>query len=207
MAKRSNVVFDLGGVVYDWEPEKLAEKMFPEREEHLVVIDDFLGHRDWLELDRGTLSAQQAASRGADRTGLDEKSLARFLAEVPSALVPKPGTLDLMRRLEERGFDLYCLSNMHTHTIEQLDLRDSFWDLFIGRVVSCRIHFIKPEPEIYRHLLDRFSLAPEETVFIDDMPINLSAARDQGIHTVEFRTPEQCERDLHGLGWILESGR
>ena len=137
--------------------------------------------------------------------GLPVEALESLLDAVPDALVPKTGTLELLHRLREAGLVLYVLSNMHTHTIERLDRRDSIWGLFSGRIISCRVHCIKPEPEIYSHLLERYDLAPEETVFFDDMRINLDAAKRFGLATIEFRDPEGCARDLTALGCLPEA--
>lgn len=199
----SNVVFDLGGVVLTWDPEALVEDLFPAPRVAKRVLRDIVRHPDWIELDRGVLTWRQVAERGAARTGLPIEHIVRLLEAVPGALAPIPGTLDLLRRIEASDCSLYCLSNMHTETIEQLERDHGFWPLFKGRVMSCRVGSVKPEPAIYQHLLDRYGLVAEASVFIDDMQVNLDAAARLGFRTVLFRNPAQCEAELRGLGLLF----
>jgi putative hydrolase of the HAD superfamily len=91
---------------------------------------------------------------------------------------------------------------MHQASIEHLESVYKFWDLFTGKVISCRIHLIKPEAAIYRHLLQEYALTAEETIFIDDMAVNLEAANQFGIRTIKFESPEQCEDRLRELNLL-----
>lgn len=197
-----NIVFDFGGVLFRWEPEAIIASAFSDPAVRDVVRAEIFRHKDWLELDRGTLSLQEAIVRGAARTGLPESEIAGLLDRVPFALKPIPGAIDLLRRVKAKGRRLYYLSNMHIASIEHLQAAYSFWDLFDGGVVSCRVHTIKPEPAIYAHLLKTYGLTGTETIFIDDTEINLEAAAKLGIRTIRFEDPTQCERALKTLGCL-----
>lgn len=197
-----NIVFDLGGVVVSWGPAAIIARAFADPAVQDKVRREILGHADWLALDRGTLPLQDAIVRGAERTGLSVAEVAEFLRQVPPALVPIPGTVALMYRLKEKGHRLFCLSNMHVASIEHLEKAYAFWEIFEGTVISCRIHAIKPEPAIYAHLLERHGLNGPETVFIDDVEVNLEAAARFGIQTIRFENLAQCERQLQALGCI-----
>lgn len=197
-----NIIFDLGGVVVSWEPAALVAGAFADPEVQAKARAEIVGHADWLALDRGTLPLEDAIARGAARTGLSASEVAGFLHRVPAALVPIPETVALLYRLKEKGHRLYCLSNMHTASIEHLERAYPFWDVFEGKVISCRIHLIKPEPAIYAHLLEQFGLNGPETLFIDDTQVNLDAAARFGIRTIRFENPAQCESQLHALGCL-----
>ena len=197
-----NVVFDLGGVVFTWNPEDIITATFDDPEAQDRVREGFMRHEDWAELDRGTLRPREAITRGAQRTGLPEDSIAELLNAVPSALVPIPATVALLHELKARSHQLLCLSNMQWNSIHHLEAAYSFWDVFDGRVISCRVQLVKPEPEIYEYLLREHELDPRETVFIDDTQINLEAAARFGIRTVHFQSPEQCEEELRDLGCL-----
>lgn len=201
-----NIVFDLGGVVVTWEPRRLIALLFDDPASREAVLDRVIGHPDWLELDRGTLAPRDAARRAASRTGLPETEIARLLDAVPASLVPIRGTVELMRRLKAAGHRLYCLSNMQFASIEHLEREHDFWDVFTGRVVSCRIGLCKPEPGVYAYLLDTHGIRATDTVFIDDVPANLAAAEEFGIRTVRFESAAQCERDLRRLGCTGPTG-
>ncbi len=197
-----NVVFDLGGVVFTWEPEAIIANAFAEPEVQAQVRAEIFEHADWGELDRGTLSRQEAILRAAARTGLTVSAVDALMRQVPLALVVIPDTVNLLYRLKARGHRLFYLSNMHDASIEYLERTYSFWDIFEGGVISCRIHLIKPEPAIYMSLLGTYGLDNGQTVFIDDTEVNLAAAAQLGIGTIHFEHPGQCENQLQRLGII-----
>ena len=197
-----NVVFDLGGVVVRWQPDALIASVFDDPELRARVRREIIDHADWLALDRGVLEKTEAAARGAQRTGLAAKEILDFLDRVPPALTVVPETVALMRRVHAHGQPLYCLSNMQHASIAHLEREHDYWDVFTGAVISSRIKLIKPDPAIYKYLLDTFGLRGEETVFIDDTAVNLPPAQAFGIRTIRFEDPAQCERELRTLGCI-----
>jgi putative hydrolase of the HAD superfamily len=197
-----NIVFDLGGVVVTWEPAALIAKVFSDPMVQARVRTEILGHADWLALDRGTLPRQDAIIRAAQRTGLSEAEVTALLQQVPPALVAIPETVDLLYRLKAQGHTLFCLSNMHVASIEHLEKTYTFWEVFTGVVISCRLYLCKPEPAIYAYLLETYGLDGANTVFIDDTAANLIAAAQFGMRTIQFESPAQCERQLQTLGCI-----
>lgn len=198
-----NLIFDLGGVVVRWDPAAIIAGVFQGEETRKRVREGVFAHPDWLELDRGTLGREDAIRRAAQRTGIDAAELTRLLIAVPSSLVPIPQTVELLYRLKARGYPLYCLSNMHVASIEHLEREQRFFEVFTGRVISCRLNLCKPEPAIYRHALETYGLRAEETVFIDDVEVNVAAAAKLGMRTIQFRDAAQCERELRSLGLSL----
>jgi putative hydrolase of the HAD superfamily len=197
-----NIVFDLGGVVVTWEPEVIIAKVFADPVVQAVVRSEIIGHADWLALDRGTLPRQDAIVRAAQRTGLSVADVAALLRQVPPALVAIPETVELLYRLKAQGHTLFCLSNMHVASIEHLEQAYTFWEVFAGAVISCRLHLCKPEPAIYAYLLETYGLNGANTVFVDDTDVNLTAAAQFGMHTIKFETPAQCARQLQALGCL-----
>ena len=199
-----NIVFDLGGVVVTWKPEAIIAGAYADPALRALVHKEVFEHADWPELDRGTLPWQDAVTRAAQRTGLPEADIAGLLRRVPPSLVIVPETVELMYRLKAQGHALYCLSNMHVASIEHLEKTYTFWEVFTGAVISCRVHVCKPEAAIYAHLLETHSLNAEHTIFIDDVQVNLDAATQFGIRTIRFTSAAQCERELQALGGIYE---
>ena len=194
-----NIVFDLGGVVFNWQPDALIGRVFPDAATQALVKARILGHEDWVELDRGTLALDDAIARAAARTGLSVDSVARLFDAVPPSLTPIQGTIDLIRSIRQTDNRLYVLSNMGVASITYLEQQHDIWDLFDGVVISSRIRMVKPEVAIYEHLLKVHRLVANETVFIDDLEENLSAASRLGIQTIQFAEPAQCRQDLAGL--------
>jgi putative hydrolase of the HAD superfamily len=197
-----NFVFDLGGVVFRWQPEKIIRHVFQDQKKQDLVRSEIINHADWVELDRGTLSLDQAIVRGTLRTGLPREEVEKLLNAVPQSLTPIEETIDLIRTIRGLNNRLFVLSNMHAASISYLEKRHKIWDLFDGVVISSRIQKVKPEIEIYEYLLTAHKLNAAETVFIDDMSENLAAASQLGIQTIRFVDADQCRKDLVGLGYI-----
>lgn len=195
-----NVVFDLGGVVVRYDRAALMAELYADPATYAAVHRGIEEHLDWLEMDRGTLAEAEAIARAAQRSGVSAAEFARFMDRMAVAWTPIPETVDLLYRLRARGHALFCLSNMHPASTSFLERAFTFWDVFAGTVISCRVGLCKPEPAIYAHLLERYGLAAHETVFVDDLAVNLTAAAAFGIRTIQFESPAQCAAALRDLG-------
>jgi putative hydrolase of the HAD superfamily len=194
-----NVIFDLGGVLLEWNPDDILSRFQPDSELRSRLKGDLFGHADWRMFDRGGLTESQVIDRMQVRIGLARAELVAIVDAVRESLVEKPDTVKLIRALHQRGIALYCLSNMPASIYAHLRLRHAFWDVFRGIVISGEVQMIKPEPEVFSHLLERFELRAEESVFVDDLPVNIEAARRVGLHTILFKDAAQCQRELGKL--------
>jgi len=197
-----NIVFDLGGVVFNWQPDTIIRRVFPDSETQDLVKAEIFEHADWVELDRGTITLDQAIIRGTSRTGLTREDIEKLLNEVPRSLTPIRETIELIRSIRDTNNRFFVLSNMHIASITYLEKKHKIWDMFDGIVISSRIQKVKPEIEIYEYLLTEYQLEAAETVLIDDMNENLAAASSIGIQTLRFVDPSQCRRDLVDLKCI-----
>jgi putative hydrolase of the HAD superfamily len=197
-----NVVFDLGGVVVAWRPVDVVARAFEDPDTRDLVHREIIGHPDWLELDRGTLTLDAAIERAVRRTGMTTAHVRAFIEGVPASLVADVDSVALLRRVHAAGHRLFCLSNMPTFSMEHLEREYDFWNLFSGAVISSRVGYCKPEPEIYEHLLATYQLEPAHTIFIDDVEANVAAAAAFGIRTIHFESVAQCEAELQRLGCL-----
>jgi putative hydrolase of the HAD superfamily len=194
-----NVIFDLGGVVLDWNPDAILENYFEDPAVRVAMRAAVFDHPDWQRMDRGDFGEAEMVARLQQRTARQPAELAGLLTAVRDSLQPKPDTLALIRRLARRPVPLYCLSNMPASTFAHLRGRYQFWTVFRGIVISGEIKMMKPEREIFEHLLQRYGLAARDTIFIDDLRPNVEAARALGMQAVLFRDARQCEAELEPL--------
>ncbi len=194
-----NVIFDLGGVLVTWRPHEIAERFYSAPPLRAGLHEHVFTHPDWVELDRGTLDEAAAAERFAARTGRPVEEMAALLELVRESLQPIPESVALLERLRERGVSLFALSNISPAMFEHIRARHEFFELFDGIVISGAINKVKPEPGIYEHLAERYSLAFGESVFVDDLPSNVEAARRLGLAAILFEDAEQCARELELL--------
>jgi FMN phosphatase YigB (HAD superfamily) len=194
-----NVIFDLGGVVLEWNPDRILEAYYSDPEVRALMKKQMFQHPDWLELDRGTMHETVVLQRASERTGRPAADVNGLFQAVRESLHTKSDTVALLEKLYRRGVPLYCLSNISADIFEYLRERHSFWHVFKGIVISGAIRMIKPEPEIFQHLLALYGLDAHETAFVDDNAPNVEAARTLGIHTVWFKNAGQCEAELEAL--------
>jgi epoxide hydrolase-like predicted phosphatase len=193
-----NVVMDLGGVMLEWNPDHLLTPIQPDADLRRQLRSEIFSH-DWRLFDRGHLSEAELIERLQIATGQTRDQVDQIMHAVRGALLEKTETVKLVRTLLAHGYDLYCLSNMPVPMYEHLRRQHTFWDVFQGIVISGEIQMMKPEPEIYLHLLQRFGLRAEESVFIDDLQVNVDAAIGVGLHAIRFQDAAQCQRDLETL--------
>jgi len=198
-----NVVFDLGGVIFTWNPDDVIGRSHEDEEIRDKLSRGLFRHPDWLELDRGALSYDEAFRRASQRTGLPESTFRNAVAHAPDSLRVRGDTLVLLDDVRSAGHRTFVLSNMHDPIARILEKRYHFWDRFEGIVFSCDVGSIKPDAAIYRHLLDTWSLDPAQTVFLDDSQANVDGAEVLGIAGVHFVDAAGARRDLVRLG-VLE---
>jgi len=199
--QRRIVVFDIGGVLLNWNPRHLYRKLFAGDE---AAMEDFLANVctvEWNERqDAGRTFAEAHAEllpRHAGKSHLIEAFGKRFDEMIAG---PIEGTVAILGELKRAGVPRYALTNWSAETFPPARTRYEFLSWFDGIVVSGEEGVIKPDARIFRILLERYGIAADEAVFIDDDPGNAAAAQALGIHGVHFQSPELLRRELETLG-------
>jgi len=197
---RSVVIFDLGGVLIDWNPRYLYRRLF---NGDLAAMEHFLAHvctPDWnREQDRGRTFAEAEAGLIALHPDKEELITAWLRHFNEMILGPIAGTVEILHELHAHGTRLFALTNWSAETFRIASPRFDFLKLFEGIVVSGEEGLLKPDPGIYRLLLDRHGVSADQAVFIDDVAYNAAGATAMGIHGIVFTTPKQLRRDLAAL--------
>ncbi|MBX3625625.1 MAG: HAD family phosphatase [Rhizobacter sp.] len=203
---KMHVVFDFGGVVFQWRPKELLKRTLPHRAvdeaaAQQLVADFFQNYEgDWGRFDRGTIEVPELAPLIAERLGFELGEVQAVIDAVPGELEAQKETVDLLHRLHENGHRLYFLSNMPEPYAVHLESTHEFFSRFTDGVFSSRVKLIKPEPEIFELATKRFGIEPSQTVFIDDVAKNVEIARAHGWHAIQFITAQQVEADLEAIG-------
>ena len=203
-----NIVFDVGNVLLSWDPGKILDEHLPASADRKTWLDDIFTHPDWVELDRGTLDEEDAILGFAARTGASADLIRRIVHSSKTSLAPMQDSLALLEELHREfqrepkgGPRLFVLSNMSRTTWEYLSPRHDFWRRFEGIVISAQLRLVKPDRAIYQHLLKQWSLDPAQTLFMDDRPENVEAARALGIKSFVFTTAADARARLHDGRW------
>ena len=191
-----NVVFDAGGVLLEWNPPRVIAELYPDPQVQAQIRQYIFEHPDWHEFDRGTLTAENAPSHFSKLSGRSADEVRDLLRITAESLTPIDGTIRLLEELAAAHVNLYLLSNMPVSTYEILSKRHAFFDHFEHLVISGAILMLKPEPAIYKHLVETTGIVPAESVFIDDLQRNVIAARESGLHAIQFTSPEACRAEL-----------
>ncbi len=185
-----SVVFDIGNVLMRFSPQHVLDTLFGEDEALKAQLMErvFLSSH-WLDLDRGTATYAQAAERMAQGRADLRPAIDLIFARWMDLKTPVAEGVAALKRCKEGGKRLYILSNYHQPSFEWLLRTYDFFSLFDGYVVSCYLHLLKPEPEIYRQLIARCDLTPARSLFIDDTRVNVEAAMEAGIQGLWFDRP------------------
>ena len=190
------VVFDLGGVVIDWDPRHLYRKLLADE----AAVEEFLATvctPEWnAEQDRGRPFAEGVAEL-VERHPEHAAAIAAYHERWPEMVAGDiPGTVEVLAELRAAGVPLYALTNWSAETFAITRGRFEFLEWFDGLLVSGEERVTKPDSAIFQLLLDRFGLDPTATVFVDDSEVNVAAARRLGFDAIRFTGHEELRREL-----------
>jgi 2-haloacid dehalogenase len=196
------VVFDIGGVLLDWDPRYLYRKLFDDEEEMNRFLQEVCT-LEWHDAhDRGKPADASCAELAAAYPEHGELIWAWTRRSEEMIAGPIQEAVEVLRDLKAAGVPCYALTNMEVWTYPQRLERFPFLRWFEGSVVSGFEGVAKPDPEIFELLLNRFDLIPASTLLIDDSPRNVRAALSLGMQAVEFRSAAELRRLLDEAGLL-----
>ena len=191
-----NIIFDLGGVTLHWSSKLYLSHNFSDKEEYDLAYNHILNTPLWAELDKGTVSFEDAIKISSKKSKIPESKVRKMLKAIPDILLPIDETIEIIKELKSKGHKLYVLSNMSSHAADEIEKRYKFWNLFDGILYSSRIKMIKPDDEIFYYLTDKYNLIINNSIFIDDTKENIVTANKLGFKTIHFASSEQCRKEL-----------
>lgn len=196
----TTIIFDIGNVLagFTWK-EFFAEKGITgekfERMTEATVMSD-----KWNEYDKGELTDEEILQCFIDNAPELEDDMRRCFSNVKGIVSRSDYAIPWIKELKQKGYKVLYLSNFSRKAdIDCADALD-FIPYTDGGILSYKERVIKPMPEIYQLLIDRYNLKPEECVFLDDTERNLTGASKFGIHTIHFKNQEQAIEELRKLG-------
>lgn len=202
----TNVVFDIGNVLagFEWEAfyrgfgysEEILQKLAK-----ATVKSPF-----WNEMDRGRLQTEEILDCFIQNDPSIEKEIREVFQNVKQMITRYDYAIPWIREVKEKGCRVYVISNFAEKPYQDCSEALDFLSETDGAVLSYQEQMIKPSPEIYRLLCSRYGLKPEECVFIDDMPVNVEAAIEQGMRGILFRSLEQVKKELNEMLSEKEAG-
>lgn len=197
-----NIVFDLGGVLVDWDPKYLYNKVFVNDKKRINSFLSKVCTPEWnMEQDAGR-SLSEATHMLVEEFPEEEDFIRIFYDRWEEMIRGEiKGTVTLLEELKKKdAHNLYALTNWSAETFPLAQERFDFLGYFQGIVVSGEEKTRKPFPNIYEILFDRYNINPSTSIFIDDSLPNIETANELGMTGLHFRHPGQLKDDLKRLG-------
>ncbi len=199
----SAVIFDVGNVLYGWDPESFLARQVAEDHERLKFIED-VGLWEWHDTLDGGRAFREAADELSEKfpeyAHLIEAWGDRFGETITDSV---PGVQEIVQALDERGVPLFAITNFSADFWPPFHAREkAFFARFRDIVVSGEVKLLKPDPAIYFLALDRFGLRPEQALFVDDRQINVDGAEAVGMHAMLFTSAEDLRSRLEREGLL-----
>jgi 2-haloacid dehalogenase len=195
--KINTIIFDLGGVLIDWNPRYLYRKIFKTEEEVTWFLDNICTS-EWNDEQDGGRSFEEATRELIRKHPEFEEPITAWYGRWQETISgPIDGTVKILKEIKEsQKFRLYALTNWSAETFPWALNNFDFLHWFEGIVVSGVEKTRKPRPEFYQILFNRYNVNPRESIFIDDNIKNIEGANALGLNTISFKSPDQLYREL-----------
>jgi epoxide hydrolase-like predicted phosphatase len=195
MNKYKNIIFDLGGVLVNWKPKEIIPDIFKNQECMPAELwESLIGSKIFKDLERGLLTRKQALKILPKK--YDKKQFEHVLKNVHNYLFPLPEGLHIFNKVKEKKYNTYVLSNFQEEIFNKAKYQYDFLDKFDGVILSYKVKAMKPEPQIYQTLLDKYKLTPTESIFIDDLEENILGAKKFGIDGIVCKNHDHVVDEL-----------
>ncbi|MBQ8278296.1 MAG: HAD family phosphatase [Roseburia sp.] len=196
-----NIVLDVGRVLVAWQPKQKWREWGFSDEIVAEFSEKLFDSGVWNEADRGVLSDDEFYALAAKQVPQYEKELRYFWEYIDEAIWQLPYAREWIRGMKDAGYQVYILSNYGNWTYEKTREKAlNFLDDVDGAIFSYQVKQIKPNPDIFQTLFEKFSLKPEECVFLDDLPANIEGAKEAGMHGIVFTELEDALSELEKMG-------
>lgn len=196
------VVFDIGRVLFDWQLRALFEKIIDDEAELDWFLSTVITEEWHFQHDRGATLAEMLPARIAEFPGQTLRIAAYAARFNETAAVPVAGVHDLVRRLDQAGVPLFCLTNFGDELFAQFRAEHAIFDVFQDIVVSGTEKIAKPDPRIYELVEERSGRPAEALFFTDDNPDNVAAAKARGWDAHLFTDAPSLEAQLTSAGLL-----
>lgn len=195
----NTIIFDIGNVLADFTWEEFMENKGYTGAMLERLAKASVKNESWNEYDRGRLSDEEIVQRFVDSDPEIEADIRRCFSDMKGIVSRNGYAIPWINELKERGYKTLYLSNFSKKAAAECAEALDFIPYMDGGILSYKEQVIKPMPEIYQLLIDRYGLNPKECVFLDDTQANLTGASVFGIHTILFRNLEQAKEELEKI--------
>ena len=192
-----HVIFDLGAVMFEWNPEKITENFTDDIELQKRIQTELYYHQDWMDFDCALITEKEATIRASKKLGLALNDAEDLFKQTKNSLVLISKTHDVLKKVKDKNLNAYCLSNISPELFNHLHDNHELFKLFDGIVTSGVENVGKPDRRIFEILLERYKLKPNECLFIDDSVANTETAINLGITSITFKGSSDCYKKIY----------
>lgn len=196
----TTIIFDIGNVLADFAWEAYYRSFGYEEEMFRRVAKATVLNPMWNEYDRGVMSDEEILQGFIDSDPEIGEEIKKAVRYIEPMVTRNDYAIPWIQELQGKGYRCLYLSNFSERGHRECAAALDFIPYLDGGILSYQERLIKPMPEIYQLLIDRYGLVPEECVFMDDTLRNLEAAEKFGIHTIHFQNQAQAIEELKKLG-------
>lgn len=201
-----NIIFDVGRVLVEYDPVEYMRKRGYTNKEQEIIRKAIFQSPLWLVADRGPIETEELIEGFVANAPEHEELIRDAYGHAEETIWEMPYTMEWIKGLKDQGYKLYVLSNYGKDLYERTKDKMPFLPYMDGVVFSHQCHLMKPEWEIFKYLCDTYSLLPSESVFFDDLAENIEAARNYGIHGIQFIGYEDAKAKLEKLLELYHEG-
>lgn len=194
-----NIVFDIGNVLLTYHPHDYLMGRYS-RKDADFLFNAIFNTKEWIELDRGSITEKEALEIFINRNPEKESILREMMDDFYNVFTPIKTSVAVLYSLKEQGYRLLYLSNIHIGIYEHVMGKYDFFGEFEGGIISADVKTLKPGKEIFHRLIDKFNLKPEESLFIDDTEPNTETAEELGFAVIHLQDPGELTGELQKLG-------
>ena len=191
-----NIIFDLGNVLLSFNPVMYLHTRISNREKAQQVYEEVFTSEEWLMLDRGVITEEEAVNEICSRSTENSELIRLVMHNWYQLLTPIEDNVKVLKELKHKGYRLYVLSNFHLLAYENVTKRYNFFGHFDGGIISCKETLLKPEEGIYDKLIKKYNINPKESIFIDDTKENIEIAIRLGFEAILYTNSKDLIKNL-----------
>ncbi|MDF2613981.1 MAG: family phosphatase [Clostridia bacterium] len=180
-----NIIFDMGNVLLAYTPKEYIKTITADETIGQAVLRELFYGEEWIQLDAGSITEEEAILRVQSRIPQYNEYVQRAMDDWHSNLTPVEGMPEVVERLKERGYKIYLLSNTSMRFYNYQPKVEMF-KFFDGFFISAKERLLKPDKAIFESFLARFCLKASESLFVDDLVVNVKGAESTGIMAHQF---------------------
>ena len=195
--KIKNIIFDLGAVMFDWNPKSISERFTSDVDLQNRIQSQLYYHQDWKDFDCALITETEATKRASERLDVSLALAEELFKQTKESLTLISKTRDILCEVKAKKLKAYCLSNISPELFNYVYERHDLFEMFDGIVTSGEEQIGKPNKRIFEILLERHLLKAEECLFIDDSSENTTTAEELGITTITFKGSHRCYNKIY----------